>query len=297
MIQYSFLWCLCVLVSWSCQHRILKNEKTNTAHDQPVKDQLTSPPVVDSAPVEGHQSPSSVPMVADYAVILGPGSSRTFAHAGVVRELNRAGVSIKWIVGLEKASLPAFLYAENPDPFQVEWAFFKWKDLNIESKDEVLNQVKKQFKLHKIDQFKISSACASYSALQGKAYLYQKGDLLSALEMCYFAHNQNPKALAHAHAMYLRPLIQRAYQQGLKVIYIDVLSDIRTISENTEQIYLWGLWKEAISLQLEAFPDVQIIKPKLQGPIENVTLRTNWIKKGAEATQQWLMSYPVTNNK
>lgn len=283
-----FWLCGLMVMNFGCQHRFLKKEQSAPTSGQTV---VTASP--DSSSQEESNVPAvSLPAPTEYAIILGPGSARTFAHAGVLRELNRAGLPIKWIVGLEKASLAAFLYAENPDPFQVEWAFFKWKDLNLNAKDEVLVQVKKQFKSNKLDQFRLSAACASYSALQGKTYFYQKGDLLSAFEMCYFGFDENPKALGHAHVIYLRPLIQRALQQGLKVIYIDVLSDIRSISESSEQTYLWGLWKESISQQLESFPEVIIIQPKLQGPIENKGLRTDWIKRGVEATQQWLKANP-----
>lgn len=279
-INILLLGCLTFL-SLNCQHQLLKREsKSNTA--------VSSQEAIDTERVDNQEPPlseseGSDSEIEEYAVILGPGSARTFAHAGVLRELNRSKLSIKWIVGLENASLPAFLYAENPDPFQVEWAFFKWKDLDFINKEQLDKSIKSQFKLSKLDQLKIETACPSYSSVQGKTYLYQKGDILSALEMCFYSFEANPKALAHAHPAYLRPLILQALKQGLKIIYIDVLSDIRSFSINSEKNYIWGLWKESLAQQLAVFPEVIIIQPKLTGSIEKKELRTEWMKKGAEA--------------
>ncbi len=59
------------------------------------------------------------------ALVLGGGSSKGFAHVGVIRVLEQEKIPIHMIVGTSVGSLIGAIYASNPDSFQLEWAAFK----------------------------------------------------------------------------------------------------------------------------------------------------------------------------
>ncbi len=59
------------------------------------------------------------------ALVLGGGSSKGFAHVGVIRVLEQEKIPIHMILGTSVGSLIGAIYASNPDSFQLEWAAFK----------------------------------------------------------------------------------------------------------------------------------------------------------------------------
>ncbi len=59
------------------------------------------------------------------ALVLGGGSSKGFAHVGVIRVLEQEKIPIHMIIGTSVGSLIGGLYAANPDSFQLEWTAFK----------------------------------------------------------------------------------------------------------------------------------------------------------------------------
>ena len=72
-------------------------------------------------------TPASPPPGRKVALILGPGGARSFAHIGVLRELERHHIPIDAIVGLEWGAIPAALYAQEGRANDVEWQMFKMK--------------------------------------------------------------------------------------------------------------------------------------------------------------------------
>ncbi|MBN1595322.1 patatin-like phospholipase family protein [candidate division FCPU426 bacterium] len=59
------------------------------------------------------------------ALVLGGGGARGFAHVGVIRELESAGIPIDMMVGVSVGSLIGALYADTSDSFKLEWSAFK----------------------------------------------------------------------------------------------------------------------------------------------------------------------------
>ncbi|MCK5241594.1 patatin-like phospholipase family protein [bacterium] len=65
------------------------------------------------------------PELKKVALVLGGGGARGFAHVGVIRELESAGIPIDMIVGVSVGSLIGALYADTKDSFKLEWKSFK----------------------------------------------------------------------------------------------------------------------------------------------------------------------------
>lgn len=72
--------------------------------------------------VDTTKEPKKEPKIA---LVLGGGSSKGFAHVGVIRVLEQEKIPIHMIVGTSVGSLIGAIYASNPDSFQLEWAAFK----------------------------------------------------------------------------------------------------------------------------------------------------------------------------
>lgn len=59
------------------------------------------------------------------ALVLSGGSTKGFAHVGVIRVLEQEKIPIDLIVGTSVGSLIGGLYASNPDSFQLEWISYQ----------------------------------------------------------------------------------------------------------------------------------------------------------------------------
>ena len=59
------------------------------------------------------------------ALVLGGGGARGFAHVGVIRELENAGIPLDLIVGVSVGSLIGALYADSKSSLDLEWKAFK----------------------------------------------------------------------------------------------------------------------------------------------------------------------------
>jgi TlyA family rRNA methyltransferase/putative hemolysin len=61
------------------------------------------------------------------ALVMGPGAALTFANAGILEELERAGLSPDIVVGSEMSALVALLYAEYGNSNRVQWVLSKFR--------------------------------------------------------------------------------------------------------------------------------------------------------------------------
>lgn len=95
---------------------------------RPVKP--TVPEIVNEKSEEAGQR-KTLPRVA---LLLGPGALRSYAHLGVIREFERAGIPISAIGGMEWGSLVAALYGTKGKSHDVEWKLQKLKAEHIPQK-------------------------------------------------------------------------------------------------------------------------------------------------------------------
>lgn len=271
-----------VMIS-SCQNFQLK---TSRQQKEAPAEEVTYPPQETEVilPVE------AVSKAESYAVILGPGALRSYAHAGVLRELARANLPIRFIAGLGQSALPALLFADDPSPSQVEWPFFKYTQKDWESKDAVEKQARQLVKSEKLEQLKIAFACPSYSSAQGKAYIHNKGQVWSAFAMCYYNFSQKPQSPSHSHPVAIASLISLAKTYADNIIYVDLLTQLPTGQSAFN--YQWGLVAEAIRGQLGIESQIVWIKPQLKGDLNDFSRRNEWVRAGADTAKKWLSQKP-----
>jgi hypothetical protein len=259
-----------MLLSFSCSH-IQTQHGSSADKELPAQQNVAeSSPV----PVIGQDLEKSI------SVILGPGGWRYFAHAGVLSELHKAGYKIQFIAGLEKSSLPAMLYADNPGVSQVEWQLFK---LTVQ---DLVKTPKVTFKKHSLEQFQIPFSCASYSLNQRRSYILNRGLANGILNMCYEQFSDNPSGVSFANPMGLRNLIELARSYSKRILYIDLLGSSEL--ERNVDGYHYAIWSEGIQNILKGLPDVEVISVSLKGESRDFSLRQTWMREGSRSTQKWI---------
>jgi len=127
------------------------------------------------------------------ALVLGGGGARGFAHVGVIRELESAGIPIDMIVGVSVGSLIGAMYADVGDSFELEWKAFKiekkeifdFKVFNIKDslvKGEAIKQyIDKNIKTKRIQDMKVSLAIVATDIKTGRPVIFQSGSVKDAV--------------------------------------------------------------------------------------------------------------------
>ena len=116
-------------------------KKTVTPTEQSSAEQSYGPPpVLESYGPPELIGPSLPPAVApfpsivsnenDYAIVLGPGGVRAFAHIGVLHELEDREVKFRAVYGLELGALIGALYG-NSNANKAEWEIYKFDKDNF----------------------------------------------------------------------------------------------------------------------------------------------------------------------
>jgi NTE family protein len=151
------------------------------------------------------QDPIETPIVADptpqpvenkVGIILGPGAVLSFSQIGVIQELAKARIPIKYVVGVEMSSLVGAIYAQKEQPHDVEWQMFKIKEDDILG-SSLIGTTQKElditelngffsdiFKDTKVEDFKVSFACPSYNTQKKQTLMMSKGLIRQLLPYC-----------------------------------------------------------------------------------------------------------------
>jgi NTE family protein len=127
------------------------------------------------------------------ALVLGGGGARGFAHVGVIRELESAGVPIDMIVGVSVGSLIGAMYADVGDSFELEWKAFQiekkeifdFKVFNIKDslvKGEAIKQyIDKNIKTKRIQDMKVPLAIVATDIKTGSPVIFRSGSVKDAV--------------------------------------------------------------------------------------------------------------------
>lgn len=229
------------------------------------------PPV--SAPPAGlpHPAPTPIPAPAPESfltkepprvgVILGPGGMKAFAHIGVLKEMSRARLPIRAIVGLEWGAVIGGLYAGQGQANDVEWKAFKLREDDIPGSGLLSKAIQREkasdlsaflntvFTDQKMERAKVDFACPSYNIRSEKFGWWNRGYMKDSVSKCiayppYYTDTDGwlaaPMAIEEA-AAYLRA-------KGMNlVIYVDVMAggEIFNSALTGEHYADYVLWAEA----------------------------------------------------
>jgi NTE family protein len=127
------------------------------------------------------------------ALVLGGGGARGFAHVGVIRELEAAGIPIDMIVGVSVGSLIGALYADTKDSFKLEWKSFKiqkkeifdFKVFNISDGlakgDAIKKYIDENIETRFLEDLKVPLAIVAVDINTGERVVFQTGRIRDAV--------------------------------------------------------------------------------------------------------------------
>lgn len=194
-------------------------------------------------------------------VILGPGGMRTFAHIGVLKEMARARLPVRAVVGLEWGAVIGGLFAMQGQANEVEWKAFKLSDDDVPGSGLLSKAIQREtakdlreffdrtFGDQLIDRAKVDFACPSYNIRSERFGWWNRGPLKDGVSKCvayppYYTDTDGwlaaPFAIEEA-AAYLRS------KGSNLIIYVDVLAggEIFNSTLIDEHYADYVLWAEA----------------------------------------------------
>jgi hypothetical protein len=186
-MKYIILMALFLFVS--CQHKGVRKTET-VKPEATVQDTTTSPNLVKpnenttEAPVVlQQQNQPSVPLkskvVPNFGIIFSGGGARTWAHVGMLKEMQKYKFPVVSVAGIEWGSVVAAIYAQNLSSNEVEWEMSKFKSLD--KSNEFIQSV---FTKKTVADMKSSFACPSLNVKSQTVYLLNRGNVDQFLPFC-----------------------------------------------------------------------------------------------------------------
>jgi NTE family protein len=165
-------------------------QQTPPSQQTPV---TTVPPNTPTVPATPAFLNKELPKVG---VILGAGGMKTFAHLGVLRELQRARIPIHALVGLEWGAVIGGLYTMQAQANEAEWKSFKLKNEELPSNGFLSSRIKSApisslrpfftdvFGSFGIDKSRVPFACPTYSLRTDRTTWQDRGLFKDAMTHC-----------------------------------------------------------------------------------------------------------------
>ncbi len=230
------------------------------------------------------------------ALILGPGGAKTFAQAGFIKELSKAEVPIKKIMGLEWGALISALYSAKGQAHEIEWQLFKMDALEQAKEKSFLSILRRQenpqdiwseflteaFSGQKIDSMALPWSCAyDYN---GVVRFASSGDVAKAVEKCFF-FPPNSKVMRHLAAPEaLAKTVEQLKKEGYgPIVYVDVMSGMSnrfksSYVKEADKI-LWRSIQRSLEAQVNLL-DIEHVVIKTSSFMDDFESKSIMIKKG-----------------
>jgi predicted acylesterase/phospholipase RssA len=235
------------------------------------------------------------------ALLLGPGAIRSYAHLGVIREFERAGVPISAIGGIEWGSLVAALYGTKAKSHDVEWKLQKLKAEHIPQKtlfnskfqateiSKIKPFLESTLEKTSIRQFSIPFGCMFQNTENAKRDWVSTGLSIDAVQSCltfpptFLSNGKKRSAISD-----IKGAADELKKMGADiVVYVDLLNEapfhqMKSLEgKESEQI----LWSEVRSHLREQFDGVDwVVSVNLGGAdLLDFDKRRNFVLAGQQA--------------
>lgn len=232
------------------------------------------------------QESSKTPVISRniprFGFIFSGGGAKTWAHIGVLKQLQKMKWPIHGVSGFEWGSVVAAIYAENLSANEVEWEMSKLKDFD---KSDLF--IKAVFEKKSTSDLKIPFVCPSLNLNKQSYFLLNRGQLEQLIPFCLA---QPPVMAPHAQSVAVMSdvpsLAQHLRSTGVqKVILVNVMAQVRPRSfvkdyASAENI-LWAQSAALMSKKILGVDDVIQINLDDYG-IKDIDQRRDLIAKGAE---------------
>ncbi len=213
---------------FSCQHTQKKSvpEKAATKSIETKIPEIKNSDPVPEVKIPPEATPPIVPVgshkaVPNFGIIFSGGGARTWAHVGVLKEMQKYKFPIVSVAGIEWGAVIGAIYAQNLSSNEVEWEMSKFKSLD--KSDEFLQTV---FAKKSVSDMKTSFVCPSINLKSQNVYLLNRGHVDQFLPFCVSSPGlAKPYGQSTALMTDLSVLIQQLKSTGVqKIILINVLS-------------------------------------------------------------------------
>lgn len=290
-MNFFFTLVMVVLLA-GCEHfktrdQISKPEGSHTQPGAPSAQPAPEPPadVVVEAPVQTGQAPK-------IGLILGPGGARAYAHIGFLQELFKNKIPVHAIVGMETSALPAALFANRGQAYDVEWQMMKMKDdlwvsrslMGGAKSQEVTildDFLKTAFQGARAEQGQVAFACPVINLGRGNSTMYTRGSYQDLLHACMANPPQfTPFQRNVATLTDLKGSVDFLVNKGANyIVYVHVLGGPMQDSE--------AEWAQVAQALLRQVPSVNQMVPisVSEFRFNDFTKRREMIRKGQSAGQ------------
>lgn len=186
-MKYIILMAMFLFVS--CQHKGV--HKTETVKPEAAAQDTTNSPnlvkpnenTAEAPVVLQQQNQPSVPLkskvVPNFGIIFSGGGARTWAHVGMLKEMQKYKFPVVSVAGIEWGAVVAAIYAQNLSSNEVEWEMSKFKSLD--KSNEFIQSV---FTKKTVADMKSSFACPSLNVKSQTVYLLNRGNVDQFLPFC-----------------------------------------------------------------------------------------------------------------
>lgn len=194
-----------------------------------------------------------------FAVVLGPGYLKAFAHLGVLKELEKAGLEPSAIVGFGWSSIVAGAYAINARVSEPEWSMFKLEEdflagkslfggelkaVETKSLKPYLNQI---FKQKRVSQAKVDFYCPSAHLRTFETKIEKAGYLKNEVIKCIAGNGFYKAERFHVWDPFsLETIVEELRNKSIKkILIVDIVSP-KDYGKNSMKwpsvmdYYIWG---------------------------------------------------------
>lgn len=183
---------LCIF-SVSCQtSKVKTSDSPKMVEPEKKAETKASPPVVQPS-AQQTQQPATPPQMTQpqtgtvsaksttqhFGIIFSGGGAKTWAHIGVLKEMQKYKFPVSSVGGLEWGSVVAAVYGQNLSANEVEWEMSKFKDL-----DKWSDFIKAIFTKKTVADMKTSFVCPSLNLKTQTYYLLNRGNLDQFIPFC-----------------------------------------------------------------------------------------------------------------
>lgn len=191
-------------------------------------------------------APSQKPITSPrkVGIILGPGGAKAFAHAGVLKELQKARIPISQVVGMEWGALVGALFSQTGQAHEMEWKLYKLEKYPTPTTGFLSGKIKpgtikdlapffeEAFAQSQIENSTVDFACTYQRLNEGEVRWQDRGSFAKSLGPCLSL----PPLYKGEIGMYAAPTaiaeaVERLKNHGADVIIVvNVLSRGRLIN-------------------------------------------------------------------
>lgn len=291
-VAVKILFCAVLLFLSACAHRQHTSQTPNN-EKAPISE------IPQTEAVE----PPALPPKPKLGIVLGPGGARAMAHAGFLREIEKAGLELHMIAGIEWGAMAAAIYAQKNKANDVEWQMskldpdmFSKKLLSSGTKkvEDLASFLKASVENLRLEDAKTPFACPSMNIRDQRSTLLVRGLVSDAMKYCLpYLPLLSPASGWVAGFFDSKNLIEHFRKNGVEyIVLVDVVSDAKPTLDTSLSQEQQILWSQALKeIQNTQSYYNKVVKVKTRSGLSNFNDRKINIQIGESAGKVFVSEF------